>query len=160
MLGIPISQLTPTTDLQPSDQIPLARGGLANATRRMPGTAITSTALNIGAGTGIFAQKNLTTLQFYTLSCLSSDIKINLINNTIVLSLPQTVKTVNTGNGTTTVYPVTGAITTNINDFYINIDGVFQEPSISFILSGTNIVFTTPPPSGTRIVMLYKTNSL
>jgi hypothetical protein len=158
MLGIPISQLTPTTDLQPSDQIPLARGGLSNATRRMPGTAIVSTASNIGTGTGVFAQKNLTTLQFYSLSCLTNDININLVNNTIVLSLPQNIKTVNIGDSITTTYSVANAATSNVNDFRIDLDGVSQEPGESFTLSGTNIVFTSPPLSGTRIVMIYKAN--
>lgn len=159
MLGIPISQLTPSTDLLPSDQLPIARvGGLTEETRRIPGTAITTNAQNVGSGTGVFFQKNSTTLQFYTLSCLNSEININIVNNTIVLSIPQTVKTVNIGDGTTTTYPIVNAVSKNVNDYRVDMDGVSQEPGVSFTLSGTNIVFTSPPLSGTRIVMLYRAN--
>lgn len=157
MLGIPISQLTPSTDLFPSDQIPISRGSLI-ATRRIPGTALVTTAQNIGAGTQLFAQKNLTTLEFYTLSGLSSDVKVNIVNNsTVVLSLPTTIKTVVYGDNTTTTFPLSSPITTNINDFRVDLDGVLQEPSIDFTLSGSNIVFSTPPPSATKIVVIYKT---
>jgi hypothetical protein len=158
MLGIPISQLTPTTDLQPSDQIPIARGGLTEATRRIPGQALATVAQNIGSGTGLYAQKSFTTLQFYTLSCLNSEININIVNNTMVLSIPPTIKAVNIGDGGTTTYSVVNAVSKNVNDFRIDLDGVSQEPGTSFTLSGTNIVFASPPLSGTRIVMLYKAN--
>lgn len=156
MLGISISELTPSTDLFPSDQIPIARSSLT-ATRRIPGTALATTAQNLGTGTGIFAQKSSTTLQFYSLSCISSDIKINLVGNTIVLSIPSTIKTVAYGDNTTSSFTLTNPITSNINDFRVDLDGVLQEPDTDFTLSGSNLIFTSPPPSATKIVIIYKT---
>jgi hypothetical protein len=64
-------------------------------------------------------------------------------------------KSVFFGDGTTFLYQLTGANSSNTNNYRIDIDGVLQEPGEDYVFSSGNIIFTpTPPPSGSKIVVI------
>lgn len=66
----------------------------------------------------------------------------------------QAVKTVYTGNGVQDTFVVNGAISTNSNNYRVDLDGVLQEPGTNYNISGTNLVFNSIPPAGVKIVIV------
>jgi len=153
MLGIRISELPLYPDLSVSDQIPVAKG---NTTYKLPGTAFTTTATNIGNGTGIFSEKKFTTLEFCSLSGTGSLNITKTSNNTIVLSVPQVnyVKTTAVGDSYTTTFTVNGSGSNNPNNYRVDIDGALQEPGTSYNMLSGCVVFTEPPALNSRVVIL------
>ena len=57
-----------------------------------------------------------------------------------------------TGDGTTTVYTLSNAVTSE-NNTTIYISGVYQSKS-NYTVSGTTLTFSTPPPNGTAIEII------
>jgi hypothetical protein len=54
-----------------------------------------------------------------------------------------------TGNGSTTTFAVTSGIT--VDNVLVMENGVVQEPTQDYTVSGSNVVFTTAPASGVEI---------
>lgn len=68
-------------------------------------------------------------------------------------------KTVITGNGSQTVFNLTGQIPTinsNPNNLIVSLDGAIQEPNDDYTINNTTLTFTTPPDSGARIVVIAR----
>jgi hypothetical protein len=58
-----------------------------------------------------------------------------------------------TGNGSLTVFAVTGALTTNANAFLVTIDGIVQDP-VNYSISGSNLTMSDPVPNGSALVIV------
>lgn len=68
-------------------------------------------------------------------------------------------KTVYTANGLQTTYSVENTISLNASNYRVDLNGVLQEPTTDYFViantaSSVNIVFTTPPANGTKIVIV------
>ena len=74
------------------------------------------------------------------------------VNFAIAGSAPTFTKETATGDGSTTTF--TGFFSSapeNVNNVFVYIDNVFQEPTENYTVSGTNITFTSAPHSAARI---------
>ena len=74
------------------------------------------------------------------------------INFAVAGSAPTFTKETATGDGSTTTF--TGFFSSapeNVNNVFVYIDNVFQEPTENYTVSGTNITFTSAPHSAARI---------
>jgi len=64
-------------------------------------------------------------------------------------------RTTITGNGSTTIYAISGAGSlTNPSALIVAIDGALQEPSVDYTVSSGNITFTDPLASGAKAVVI------
>jgi hypothetical protein len=71
------------------------------------------------------------------------------------------VRTTLTGNGSTSVFAISGAGSlTNPSALIVAVDGALQEPSVDYTVSGGNITFTDPLASGAKAVIVSPTNTL
>lgn len=71
------------------------------------------------------------------------------------------VRTTLTGDGTTTVFAISGAGSlTNPAALIVAIDGVLQESGVDYSVSGGNITFTDPLASGAKAVVISPTNTV
>ena len=160
MSSIKISQLTNSSAVGINDSIPIARGN--QETYKTPASQFVTDGENLGAGSGsFFATKTSTTptrLQFRSLSAAGENLAITTAGNTVVISMSgQTpVKAKLTGNGITANWALPGFNSTNSANYRVDIDGVLQEPGADgdYVITGGNIVFTTPPPSAGKIVVV------
>ena len=60
-----------------------------------------------------------------------------------------------TGNGSQTVFTLTGSnLSNSALSYRVTLNGVVQDPEVDFNISGLDLVFTTPPPSGVSIVVV------
>lgn len=60
------------------------------------------------------------------------------------------------GNGLTSSYTRTSSQTVNNNyDVLVSIDGLIQKPTIDYTVTGSSLIFTTPPPNNTEIEVRY-----
>ena len=60
------------------------------------------------------------------------------------------------GNGLTSSYTRTSSQTVNNNyDVLVSIDGLIQKPTIDYTVTGSSLIFTTPPPNNTDIEVRY-----
>jgi hypothetical protein len=76
-------------------------------------------------------------------------------------NLVDPVRTTLTGNGSTSVYAISGASgLVNPSALIVAIDGILQEPSVDYTVASGNITFTSPLPSGSKAVVVSPTNSL
>jgi hypothetical protein len=76
-------------------------------------------------------------------------------------NLVDPVRTTLTGNGSTSVYAISGASgLVNPSALIVAIDGILQEPSVDYTVASGNITFTSPLPSGSKAVVISPTNSL
>lgn len=68
------------------------------------------------------------------------------------------------GDGTSTNFVMINPVA-NATDVMVFIGGVYQQPTVNYIISGPEIVFTSPPPapnlpnSPNKIVIVYNLNS-
>jgi hypothetical protein len=156
-VSVKISQLLPGGSIQSTDELPISRAGLE--TFKIAASQIVTTASNVGAGTGQMFLNKLTTgsgnLQFRSLSG-ADGLAVANSGNTLVISASgqNPVKTSITGNGTTTTFAVNEANSINANNYRVDIDGVLQEPLTDYTISGSNIVFSTPPPAGGKVTVV------
>jgi len=72
----------------------------------------------------------------------------------IVSTAVNSVKTVYVGDGISALFAVEGGVSLNASDYRVAIDGVLQEPDVDYVVSINQITFTTPPPSGSKIVII------
>jgi len=155
--SVKISQLVDGGSLTSSDYIPVSRGTLD--TFKVAATQIVTDGQNIGIGNGNVFKAGFDagsrTLQFRTLSG-TDGISVTTNQDTVVVSASgqNPIKTSLTGNGTTTVFPINGAVSINPNNYRVDIDGVLQEPTTNYTVNGSNIVFFTPPPTGGKITVI------
>ena len=71
------------------------------------------------------------------------------------------VRTTVTGNGSTSVYAISGASgLTNPSALIVAIDGALQEPSVDYTVSGGNITFTSPLANGSKAVVVSPLNTI
>ena len=71
------------------------------------------------------------------------------------------VRTTVTGNGSTSVYAISGATgLTNPSALIVAIDGALQEPSVDYTVSGGNITFTSPLANGSKAVVVSPLNTI
>jgi hypothetical protein len=71
------------------------------------------------------------------------------------------VRTTLTGNGSTSVYAISGASgLVNPSALIVAIDGVLQEPSVDYTVATGTVTFTSPLPSGSKAVIVSPTNTL
>jgi hypothetical protein len=156
-VSVKISQLLPGGSIQSQDELPISRAGLE--TFKLAASQIVTTASNVGVGTGQMFLNKLTTgsgnLQFRSLSG-ADGLAVANSGNTLVISASgqNPVKTSITGNGTTTTFAVNEANSINANNYRVDIDGVLQEPLTDYTISGSNIVFSTPPPLGGKVTIV------
>ena len=74
------------------------------------------------------------------------------VNLAIAGSAPTFTKETATGDGSTTTFSgFFGSAPENVNNVFVYIDNVFQEPTENYTVSGTNITFTSAPHSAARI---------
>jgi hypothetical protein len=158
MSSIKISQLTETPAVGLNDSLPIARG--TQETFRTPARQFVTQGSNIGAGSGqLFASKvseTLTTLTFRTLSAIGENLTITTVGNTVVLDVSgqNPLKTTFVADGSSIAWPLIGFNSNNAANYRVDFDGVLQEPFADYILSGNQIVFTAPPLSSTKIVVV------
>jgi hypothetical protein len=68
-------------------------------------------------------------------------------------------KTTVIGNGVLTTFAISGSASlTNPNALVVAIDGVMQEPGVDYTVSGSNITFTDPLPSGAKAVIVINSS--
>jgi len=70
-------------------------------------------------------------------------------------------KTVHAGTGVLARFSVEDAVSLNANNYRVDIDGVLQEPGADYIIDPgppIEIVFTSSPPAGTKIVIVTTTS--
>ena len=158
MAGIKISQLLPGGIVSSSDEVPISRG---NETFKLNLRQFVTTAGNIGSGTGqVFSNKQETTTSSLLFRSLSGTEGINVetAGSTIVLSASSQnpVKTKFFGNGYTTVFNISGANSSNPNNYRVDIDGVLQEPNSDFFIDRPNsrIQFTLAPSLSSKVVVV------
>ena len=73
-------------------------------------------------------------------------------NFAIAGSAPTFSKETATGDGSTTTFAsFFGSAPENVNNVFVYIDNVFQEPTENYTVSGTNLTFTSAPHSAARI---------
>jgi hypothetical protein len=155
-ISVKISQLIDGGSVNSADYLPIARGV---DTYKIPASQLVVAGQNVGSGSGgIFlntADGNGRTLQFRTLSG-TEGISIANAGNTLVISTSgqNPVKTSLTGNGTTTTFALNGATSVNPNNYRVDIDGVLQEPINDYNIVGSNIVFTSTPPTGSKVTVV------
>jgi microcystin-dependent protein len=159
-VSVKISQLAEGGNIQSQDQIPISRGG---ETFKIPANQFVINGQNVGVGPGqLFFTKSTgagSSLQFRTLSG-SDGISVSTQNQTLVITASgqSPIKTKFFGDGSTTIFPIAAANSTNVNNYRIDIDGVLQEPGEDYTLNGTDIEFTTAPPLSSKVVVV--TNNL
>jgi hypothetical protein len=74
------------------------------------------------------------------------------VNFAIAGDAPTFTKETATGDGSTTTFTsFFGSAPENVNNVFVYIDNVFQEPTENYTVSGTNITFTSAPHSAARI---------
>jgi hypothetical protein len=74
------------------------------------------------------------------------------VNIAIAGDAPTFTKETATGDGSTTTFTgFFGSAPENVNNVFVYIDNVFQEPTENYTVSGTNITFTSAPHSAARI---------
>ena len=156
-ISVKISQLEDGVVVSSVDQLPVARG--STSTVRIPASQFVVGGTNIGVGSGqLFSGTSSgagTTMQFRTLSGVDG-LAIGTSGSTLVISASgqNPVKTSITGNGLTTTYAINGASSINANNYRVDIDGVLQEPLNDYTISGSNIVFTSAPPNGSKVTVV------
>jgi hypothetical protein len=128
------------------------------------GTAVTFNATSYTYGTGAAAAHR-------------TALSINNVDNTSDLNKPVStatqsaldakanlvdpVRTTLTGNGSTSVYAISGAGSlTNPSALIVAIDGALQEPSVDYSVGSGNITFTSPLASGAKAVVVSPTNTV
>ena len=66
------------------------------------------------------------------------------------------IKTVLTGNGSTTVFTINGATgLTNPNELIVTLDGAVQEPTTDYTVNGNTLTFTSAPDNLVKVVVIY-----
>ena len=74
------------------------------------------------------------------------------VNFAIAGDAPTFTKETATGDGSSTTFTgFFGSAPENVNNVFVYIDNVFQEPTENYTVSGTNITFTSAPHSAARI---------
>lgn len=157
MAGIRITELNSGGNVTSTDQLPIARDG--TITLRIPASQFVTNASNVGSGTGLlFSDKSTaagSTLNFRTIR-VENNLSLLTQGNTITISASgqDPTKTAFYGNGVTTTWSLNGANSSNPNNYRVTIDGVTQEPLVDFLISVPNIIFTSPPPNLSRVVVI------
>ena len=82
----------------------------------------------------------------------TADRTITLPNETFLLSSGINKKTLD-GDGSTTTITIDAGY--NVNQMYVTINGVDQEPTEDFTISGTTLTLDAAPASGDRVVVRY-----
>lgn len=164
MASVKISQLPAGGSINSNDEFPISRGGLE--TYKLLANQIVTAGGNVGGAAGVYQTSDTTagstTLRFRSLSAVGEGLQITQTANTVNISISgqNPFKNVFTGTGTLTSFSLSNAVSRNVINYRVDIDGVLQEPgqTADYYLSGSNLVFTTPPPSASKIVVV--TNSL
>jgi hypothetical protein len=82
-------------------------------------------------------------------------------NGNRVATVVDPVRTTLTGNGILSSFAISGASgLTNPSALIVAIDGALQEPVVDYTVSGGNITFSDPLPSGSKAVVISPVNSL
>lgn len=160
MASIKISQLPSGGSIDSTDEFPVSRGGLE--TYKLLANQIVTAGSNAGLGAEIYQTSDTstgsTTLKFRSLSGVGEGIQViqdaNTVNITISGQNPS--KNTFTGDGTQTTFTLSNASSRNVNNYRVDIDGVLQEPgsSADYYLNGSNLIFTSAPPSGSKVVVV------
>jgi len=156
-ISVKISQLIPGGSIQSQDEIPIARGGVE--TFKLAANQIVTNGANIGPGPGqVFLGTSVTNSANLLFRTLRGADTINVVTegNTVIISAPgqNPTKTSIIGNGTTQTFAINGSVSVNPNNYRVDIDGVLQEPGTDYTIIQTNIRFTTPPPTGSKITVI------
>jgi hypothetical protein len=76
-------------------------------------------------------------------------------------NLVDPVRTTLSGNGSTSVYAISGAESlTNPSALIVAIDGALQEPSVDYTVASGNITFTSPLANGSKAVVVSPVNTV
>ena len=82
-------------------------------------------------------------------------------NGNRVATVVDPVRTTLSGNGILSSFAISGASgLTNPSALIVAIDGALQEPIVDYTVSGGNITFSDPLPSGSKAVVISPVNSL
>lgn len=156
-ISVKISQLVEGGSITSSDYIPISRGSID--TFKIAASQIVTTGQNIGGAPGTIFKTgvdgNGRTLQFRSLSGVDG-ISVVTAGDTLVVSASgqAPIKTSITGNGIRTSWPLTPPVPINPNNHRVDIDGVLQEPAANYSIAGSNIIFATPPPNGSKVTVI------
>ena len=82
----------------------------------------------------------------------TADRTVSIPNETFKVSSGANKATLDGDGSTTTVTIVAGY---NVNQFLVTINGVVQEPTEDFTISGTTLTLDAAPASGDRVVVRY-----
>jgi hypothetical protein len=158
MAGIKISQLNSGGNVTEADDVAVARG---SETYKIKLKQFVTTAENIGVGnnTGqVFFNESETSSTSLIFRSLKGGDNIDIQNggDTVIIatSAQNPVKNKFFGNGATTVFTLTGTNSTNVNNYRVDINGILLEPNRDFFVNGSQITFTTPPISASKIVVV------
>jgi hypothetical protein len=93
---------------------------------------------------------------FTSVSAVGEGFSSYVSNETLVLSISgqDPVKNKFTANGLTNTFLLTGANSSNVNNYRVDIDGVLQEPGDDYIVSGGAVILSEAPLSGSKIVVV------
>jgi hypothetical protein len=158
-VSVKISQLVEGGNVSGSDYLPVARGS-AN-TFRIAASQFVVGGQNAGFGAGLFIGSVDGAGRSLRLRSLSGADGLQVVNvgDTTVISASgqnpvKTSLTSPTVNGTNFIFPVIGAVSINPNNYRVDIDGVLQESINDYNINGSNIVFTSPPPNGSKVTIV------
>ena len=160
MASVKISQLPAGGSINSNDEFPISRGGLE--TYKLLASQIVTAGGNVGSAAGVYQTSDTTTgsttLRFRSLSGAGEGIQVVQAANTVNISISgqNPSKNVFTGTGSQVNFALTNASSRNVNNYRVDIDGVLQEPgqTADYYLSGSNLIFTSPPPSASKVVVL------
>jgi hypothetical protein len=81
---------------------------------------------------------------------------ISAANGSVLTGGRETVSRTFYGNGSNNTFAITGVtnLSNNPANYGVYVTGVAQEPIVDYNIVGSNIVFTTPPSSGDKIVVI------
>jgi len=158
-VSVKISQLIDGGALTSNDYLPISRG--AAETYKIAASQIVTAGVNIGGATGTVFRSSVDgvfgrTLQFRTLQGIDG-ITVVPSGDTLVVSASgqNPIKTSITGDGTRVQWPLQGdSFSINPNNYRVDIDGVLQESVVNYNIVGSNIVFVTSPPNGSKITVV------
>lgn len=113
---------------------------------------------NLNAGNSIPFTKAVTMPSLSSQSISATNIYSNGLQ---VATLVDPQRTTLSGNGILSTFAINGAGNlVNPSALIVAIDGIFQEPSVDYTVSGGNITFTSPLPSGSKAVVVSPVNTI
>lgn len=126
--------------------------GISATDPTSPGFSVSFDAANIGNGEHVLDETDLSRASFRTLkSGLNNDITLSTVGDEIVIDTTHKINHLEfntfTGNGSTSLYTLPYTVSQDWQ-VLVYIDGVVQEPTNSYTVSGNQLTVSAPIPNG------------